>query len=103
MIGDVTNGEENNQDEQQLHTSLFLYPVSAICAADNDNHMSIAAQYDEEWDTKPSESLSKAVFQVILNICLMGGIVAFPRFVSKCFGVEHVWKTLNTHQQPNHD
>ena len=103
MIGDVTNREENNQNEQQLQTSLFLYLVSGICAADNGKYMSIAAQCDEEWDTKPSKCPSKAVFQVILNICLMGGIVAFPSGVSKCFGVEHVWKTLNTHQHPHSD
>ena len=103
MIGDVTNTEENNQDEQQLQTSLFLYLVSGIFAAENDNHMSIAAQCDEEWQTKPSECPSEAVFQVILNISAMGGIIAFPRFVSRCLDVEHVWKTLDTHQQPNHD
>ena len=47
MIGDVTNREENNQDEQQLQTSLFQYLVSGISAAENDNRMSIAAQCDE--------------------------------------------------------
>ena len=98
MIGDVTNREENNQDEQQLQTSLFLYLVSGIFAAENDNHMSIATQCDEEWDAKPSECPSEAVFQVLLNVCIMGGTVAFPSGVSKCLGVEHVRKTLNAHQ-----
>lgn len=103
MIGDVTNREEKNQDAQQLQASLFQYLVSGFCAAEKNNHMSIAAQCDEEWDAKPSEGPSNAIVQVILNIDFTGGVVASNRLVSECFAVEHVWKTLNAHQQPNHD
>lgn len=33
----------------------------------------------------------------------MGGIKAFLSVSLKCFGVEHVWKTLNSNQQPSGD
>lgn len=101
--GDVTDGEEKNQNEQQPQASLFQYLVSGVCAAETENHMSVAAHCNEERDTKASEGPSKAVFQVILNFSIAGGIVTLCSFPYRCFGVKHVRKTLNTHQHPNQD
>lgn len=102
MIGDVTDGEEKNQDEEQLQASLFQNLVSGVCVAEEDDHMSVTAQHDEQRDTKSSHRPSNAVFQVTLNTLRIGGIKAFLRFVHIIFRVKRVWKTLNTHQQPNH-
>ena len=62
MIWEVTNREEKNQDDQQPQASLFQHPVSGVCTAENDDHMRVAAQCDEERDTESSECQSKAVF-----------------------------------------
>ena len=99
-MGDVANREEKDQNEQQPQDFLFQYLVSGICGAENHNHMSIAAQCDEERDKKSSDGPSKAVDQVILKNDLIGGLAAFISHV--CFVVDNVWKTLNRHQQPNH-
>lgn len=102
VVGDVAHREEKNQDEQQPQAFLFQFRISGVCAAQDDNHMSIAAQYDEEWDAKSSERPSKVVLQIISHSVFTGGVEAFPSVVVKMFVKENVRKALSTHQQPDH-
>lgn len=103
VVGDVTDREQKHQDDQQLHTFLFEYLVGGICPAENDKHVSVAAQRDEERDAESCERPSKTVPEVTLYVHFIGGVEAFFSVPPSHFGVEHVWKTLNPNQQPGGD
>lgn len=100
VIGDVTKGEEQDQDDQQLHASLFQHLVGGVCPAENHKHVSVAAQREQQRDAEARERPCQTVPQVAGNELSVGGIEAFLSVPAGGFGVEHVWKTLNPNQQP---
>lgn len=65
--------------------------------------MSVAAQGDEERDEEPCEGPCETVLQVTLYVLGIGSIEAFFSPCWKMFGIEHVWKTLNSYQHPSGD
>lgn len=100
VVGDVADGEEQDQDDQQLHASLRQHLVGGVCPAEDHEDVSVAAQREQQRDAEAHQRPPETVPEVVGHELPVRGVKALLCVLTRGFGVEHVRQALDPHQQP---